>query len=376
MDSASVYLLAKEPGPGRVKTRLCPPLTPEQASDCHQAFVTDSLAMLNRAAAQAQNRCPLRSIRVTLAAAVLPDGAACAAADRGKALGESWLAGQAAAFRLELVEQVAGDLGARMADLARRGLEASPAVVLLGSDSPHLPIKRVTEALEALQHADCVLGPSSDGGYYLVALRRRIPELFAPGMAWGGPSVLAESLRRLDQVGASVALLAEDFDLDTMADLERLATQLAQDSGVSGGEAQPALALTRAVLSRLLGSMPSPSREQPPASDRALVCLTTAPDGEAASRIARSLVDAGLAACVSQLPIASTYRWQGRTVEEGEVLLLIKSREGLWEQLMAAVRSLHPYEVPELVALPTHAVEETYLGWLLAATGAGASPGS
>ena len=97
---------------------------------------------------------------------------------------------------------------------------------------------------------------------------------------------------------------------------------------------------------------------------RAAVVLTTVGTRDDARRLARSLVEARLAACVQVVPIESTYRWQGDVVEEGEVLLLVKTREDRYEALERAILAQHPYETPEVVMLPVRAGLPAYLSWL------------
>lgn len=100
-----------------------------------------------------------------------------------------------------------------------------------------------------------------------------------------------------------------------------------------------------------------------------LLILCTCPDAESAGRIARTLVDERLAACVNRLPgVTSVYRWQGEIHEDGEVLLLIKTRRELFEALRARVMALHPYDVPEVIALEIAAGHAPYLQWLRAET--------
>jgi periplasmic divalent cation tolerance protein len=97
----------------------------------------------------------------------------------------------------------------------------------------------------------------------------------------------------------------------------------------------------------------------------ALLVLTTCPDEAAAERLARGLVAAGLAACVSRMPgLRSTYRWKGRMEDEPEVLLLIKTVATRFQELEMRLKSLHPYEVPEIIALPIAMGSSDYLSWL------------
>jgi periplasmic divalent cation tolerance protein len=105
-------------------------------------------------------------------------------------------------------------------------------------------------------------------------------------------------------------------------------------------------------------------------SSDAILVLTSCPDEATGARIARDLVESGLAACVSRLPGAhSTYRWEGRLQDEPEVLLIIKTLATRFEALEMRLKSLHPYEVPEIIALPVVSGSYEYLAWLrMAAT--------
>lgn len=100
-----------------------------------------------------------------------------------------------------------------------------------------------------------------------------------------------------------------------------------------------------------------------------IVVLTTCPDEATAARIATELIDSRLAACVTRQPVHSTYRWQGRIENEPEVLLVIKTLNSRFPDLEIRLKSLHPYEVPEIIALPIAAGSNAYLSWLSAEVG-------
>jgi len=103
----------------------------------------------------------------------------------------------------------------------------------------------------------------------------------------------------------------------------------------------------------------------------ALVALSTVASLEDAERIARALVERRLAACVNVVPgLTSIYAWKGAVETERELLLVIKTRRQRFEELRAALVELHPYEVPELIALPVEAGHAPYLDWLQASTDA------
>ncbi len=98
---------------------------------------------------------------------------------------------------------------------------------------------------------------------------------------------------------------------------------------------------------------------------KAIVVLCTAPEAAVAERLARGVVEARLAACVNILPqIRSIYRWEGKVQDEAELLLVIKTRAEHFSELEAWLKQHHPYEVPEVLALPAIAVSSPYLAWL------------
>jgi periplasmic divalent cation tolerance protein len=92
--------------------------------------------------------------------------------------------------------------------------------------------------------------------------------------------------------------------------------------------------------------------------------LTTLPTREEAVRLAKLLIEEKLAACVQLLPIESFYIWQGATQNDPEILLLIKTRTALFERTIARIKEVHPYSVPEIVALPFTSGFAGYLGWI------------
>jgi len=95
------------------------------------------------------------------------------------------------------------------------------------------------------------------------------------------------------------------------------------------------------------------------------VVLLTAPDAEQAERLARSLVEERLAACVNVVPgVRSVYRWEGRVEEAGELLLVVKTRADRTEALAARVRELHSYALPEVLELPAVGGSPAYLDWV------------
>jgi periplasmic divalent cation tolerance protein len=101
-------------------------------------------------------------------------------------------------------------------------------------------------------------------------------------------------------------------------------------------------------------------------NDQPIVVIMTAANVEEAERIAEALVGARLAACVQVLPeIHSVYRWKGEVARDTEVLLLAKTARAKFDKLEQAVRAVHSYETPEIIALDVTSASESYLNWLL-----------
>jgi uncharacterized protein len=193
-------VFAKQPVAGTVKTRLAAETSPGWAAEVAAAFLHDALARL--AAVEA------RRVLAFAPADALPYFADLA---RG---------------RFDLVPQSGGDLGERMAAFFRTQLEGGAAsAVLVGTDSPSLPLSFVDQAFRELERADLVLGPATDGGYYLIGCSVSVPPVF-DGVAWGGPRVLLETTRRLP-AGARLAVLPPWYDVDTLADWFALRGHLA-----------------------------------------------------------------------------------------------------------------------------------------------------
>lgn len=201
----SLIVFAKAPVPGKVKTRLCPPLSGEQAARLYTAFVGDVLS----------------GARASETAAV-----SVAYEPHPRHADLSWMEDAPPWF-----PQADGDLGARLIaafDIAFRA--KAEKVVIIGSDCPDLDPRVLRDAYARLDGADVVLGPAEDGGYYLVGLRAPMPHLFTK-MEWSDPSVLKKTLERLRLRGESFELLPEHADVDTFGDLKALSRRLAAGDG-------------------------------------------------------------------------------------------------------------------------------------------------
>jgi periplasmic divalent cation tolerance protein len=103
--------------------------------------------------------------------------------------------------------------------------------------------------------------------------------------------------------------------------------------------------------------------------ERAVFVYTTWPSIVEAEQAGRNLVERRLAACVNILPqMISHYRWEGKVERAEEAVMIIKTRASLAQAVEAAVKDIHPYDVPAIVVLPVESVETTYLGWIMAET--------
>jgi uncharacterized protein len=129
--------------------------------------------------------------------------------------------------RFHLVPQHPGDLGQRLCgflqDQLRAGVES---VVFLGTDSPTLPLEYVADAFASLETADVVLGPATDGGYYLLGCARRLPPIFER-ITWSSSSVLADTIAALNDLQWRMSLLPPWYDVDTPDDWEMLCGHVA-----------------------------------------------------------------------------------------------------------------------------------------------------
>lgn len=190
--------MAKAPRPGEVKTRLCPPLSPAEAAELYRCFLLDKVAQV-------------RSVDgATAVLAFTPD------TDRRTF--------EALAPGVSLLAQRGDDLGSRLLngldDLLRGGHAGALAI---DSDTPTLPTDFLRQAIDLVvtPGIDVVLGPTEDGGYYLIGMRTVWPSLFA-AMPWSTAEVFPETIRRAEAHGLRVACLPSWFDVDTGDDLDRL----------------------------------------------------------------------------------------------------------------------------------------------------------
>jgi len=198
LPQGGVAVFVRYPEKGRVKTRLARDIGDARAVELYSRFVQDTLARLRETG------------RLVVICHDPPD----ALADF-----KAWLRGS-----YLWLPQRGADLGARMsqafADLFGMGI---PSVLLMGSDIPHLPMESIREGFEALETRDAVIGPSVDGGYYLIGFKA---ESFQPavfqGIPWSTGAVLTATHEILNRLGLRLHLLKRLRDVDDLEDLRSL----------------------------------------------------------------------------------------------------------------------------------------------------------
>jgi rSAM/selenodomain-associated transferase 1 len=193
-----ILLFIKEPAAGRVKSRLAASLGADAALALYRSFVLDMLASV-------------KASGVPLRVCYHPPCAGAAV--------QQWLG-----MDLAYQPQEGADVGERMEHAFKQAFaEGCPRAVLVGSDIPDLPPAAFTAALRALDDHDAVIGPTQDGGYYLIGFRNGafLPEVFR-GIEWSTASVFSKTVQVLDRAGRQVLQLPLWRDVDTIDDLKDL----------------------------------------------------------------------------------------------------------------------------------------------------------
>lgn len=203
MKRGVVYVVAKAPTPGACKTRLCPPLSYDEAAQLAEAFLLDVLATVRQAGLAARIVCRDRSEQSVLRR----------------------LVGQ----NIRVWAQHGAGLGDALEGAMRTGLaDGYEVAAVLGADTPTITAEVLNEGYLRVESGQCdvSLGPSDDGGYYLLAARAVHPTLFR-SMVWSTDSVAAETLARCRLAGLRTHLLPRWYDVDDAASLAGLREELA-----------------------------------------------------------------------------------------------------------------------------------------------------
>jgi len=212
-------LFAKYWRPGAVKTRLAASLGAPIASQIYFGFLTTLMCRLQDAGDQRQVVYTPQADRLAFERLVetMP-----------------W----------SLAPQSAGDLGTRLSHWFSTTAGTDPdGMVVIGSDSPNLPLDLVSEAFHRLSQHEIVIGPTEDGGYYLLGMRSFHASLFS-GIEWSTDQVFAQTMQRIASLSAKCHVLRTWYDVDTLADLRRLYADLGREQA----EADVELARLRSIV--------------------------------------------------------------------------------------------------------------------------------
>lgn len=245
MKPPALILMAKAPAAGRVKTRLSPPLSAEDAAALAAAFIVDMGARVATVCAE------------TGAAPI----ALHESEDDGAAIAALLPAG------IRLTAQERGDLGRRLgAGIGAAFAAGHAGVVLVGADAPDLPGAFLREALAIVAGGNAAtLTPVADGGYILIGLSRPAPRLFAD-IAWSTSSVAATTRLRAQEAGLALRETPPWFDVDTPEDLDALRDRIAAGAGDPAPATQAALARIAPRLDGAARSMSASVPTRPPAA--------------------------------------------------------------------------------------------------------------
>ena len=220
--STCAVLFAKKPVPGAVKTRLQSHLSTSEAARLYEAMLLDCATALHETQAAAKV--------VAFTPAHAEDALRTLLAPIGT---------------FEYVPQPEGDLGQRMESLMQWAFARAERVVIIGSDSPSLPARYIDEGLALLREKEVVLGPSTDGGYYLVGRRKGESRIFQD-VAWSTGMVFEQTLARLGT--QTLGLLPPWYDVDTPAEAGFLKVHLEALARAGSTQGQHSLAVLRDLV--------------------------------------------------------------------------------------------------------------------------------
>lgn len=196
-----IAIFTKVPVAGLAKTRLASALNPEWAAALYRSFLLDTVDLATKVSGS----------RVMVVYTPRKEGQ---------------IIRDIIKKRVKFMAQNSGNLGSRISSafkhLFMQGYESA---IIIGADSPTLPLSRLKAAFAALEKVPLVLGPSLDGGYYLIGLNSQQEELFK-GIAWGTNQVLSQTIDRANQLGLHFQCLETWYDIDTVDDLKILVSHL------------------------------------------------------------------------------------------------------------------------------------------------------
>lgn len=225
MSENALLMFSKAPVVGQVKTRLAAELGSELAAQLQQAFIRDIAQRFSQHSS-------IRPIHLVAVCAPNTDHPVFAEINRS-----GWA----------LWQQGDGHLGVKLKRAIERAIENGiERIVIIGSDSPTLPIELVKMAFAALERTEIVIGPAFDGGYYLIGVNRQIDAPFER-IDWGEPTVFKTTMTRIEEAGISCTVLPFWYDVDELDDL----TFLARTMGSPGPYGQIDAPSTETLLARI-----------------------------------------------------------------------------------------------------------------------------
>jgi rSAM/selenodomain-associated transferase 1 len=211
--SRALLVFAKTPKPGKVKTRLLAAVSAEVAAALHEACIADTLRLVRK----------MRGCDVFVFAA------------GGTGYFRRLAKKQGRGARVRVLPQRGAELGARMENAFRKCFAMGyRKAVVIGTDTPWMGTERLRRAFAELKMNDVVIGPAEDGGYYLLGIRKMVPEIFR-GIPWSTERVLELTLKKIVALKLQKKLLRRDFDLDRPEDLKRAARKLKRTPRVAPG---------------------------------------------------------------------------------------------------------------------------------------------
>src|SRR6266513_2339869 len=208
-------VMTKAPQAGRVKTRMIPPLTPEEAAELNRCFLRDTAAAISSACSRRPVRDARKTARASAIAVYTPVGAESA---YNGILPDDF----------SLLPQRGDKFGERLCfaveDLFKCGFDT---VCLIDSDSPTVPASSFAQAVDILSSPGdrVVLGPTEDGGYYLIGLKKHHRELFER-IDWSTERVFEQTVARAQDIGVETKLLPSGYDVDSSTTLRQLCDEL------------------------------------------------------------------------------------------------------------------------------------------------------
>ena len=199
--STSLIIFAKSPTPGKVKTRLTPFITPTEAAELYKAFIADIIFNAHK----------LKCERITIA--FTPSNA------------EATFHG-ICGHSVNYLPQKGGNLGERMKNAFKHSFhQGSTRTVIIGTDSPTLPLSYIQNAFDVLKEVPVTIGPTFDGGYYLIGLSEQSDAIFE-GIDWSTSKVFGQTLTRIQTINKQLYVLPPWYDVDTPDNLEFLRSHI------------------------------------------------------------------------------------------------------------------------------------------------------